>query len=139
AHGAERRQMRVSKLRGVRIHSGYHDYAIRTGGLEIFPRIRFGREPVPPPGGRLGSGLPELDALIGGGIPRGTSVLIAGAPGTGKSVLTTQYAIAAAARGEQAAIFMFDERVRTFLERAAALDMSVAEHVEAGRLVLRRL
>ncbi|MHB0948300.1 MAG: ATPase domain-containing protein [Gemmatimonadaceae bacterium] len=139
AHGAERRQLRVTKLRGVRFHAGYHDFMIRTGGLEIFPRIRLGIVPPPPPSGILSSGSPELDALLGGGMPYGTSALVTGAPGTGKSVLSTQYAAAAAERGERVAIYLFDERAGTFLDRAAGLGMHLDAYLRAGSIVVTAL
>lgn len=135
-HGAERRQLRVGKLRAMRFHGGYHDFVIRTGGLQVFPRIRLGRAPAPAPAGVLRSGSEPLDTLIGGGVPFGTSLLLTGAPGTGKSVLAMQYAAAAAARGERAAIYMFDERVGTFLERAAGLGMDLDPHLASGRILL---
>jgi len=134
-HGAERRQLRVMKLRGVRFHAGYHDYVIRTGGLEVFPRIRLGAaQPAPLSTHELSSGSRELDALAGGGIPSGTSVLITGAPGTGKSVLATQYAAAAAAAGQRVAVYLFDERLGTFRARAKALDLPIEEPIRAGTL-----
>ncbi len=137
SHGAERRQLRVSKLRGVRFHAGYHDFVIRTGGVDVFPRIRLGvTAPAPMPVVVHSTGSAEMDALLGGGILRGSSVLVTGAPGTGKSVLTTQCAVAAAERGERVAVYLFDERVGTFLERAAGLGMSVEKHVEEGRILL---
>jgi circadian clock protein KaiC len=138
-HGAERRHLRVTKLRGVRFHAGYHDFVIRTGGLDVFPRIRLGTLPPPHEPGMVWSGSPELDALVGGGIPHGTSVLITGAPGTGKSVLTTQYAAAAAARGERVALYLFDERIGTFLERAAGLGIDLDAHLRDGRIQLTQL
>ena len=140
AHGAERRQLRVTKLRGVRFHAGYHDFVIRTGGLTVFPRIRLGLAAPPAPPLALNStGSPRLDALLGGGLVRGASVLVTGAPGTGKSVLTTQCAVAAAERGERVAVYLFDERVGTFLERAAGLGMPVERHLAEGRIMLTPL
>jgi circadian clock protein KaiC len=139
AHGAERRRLRMMKLRGVRYHAGYHDFVIRSGGLDVFPRIRLGVEPPTSAPGRLLSNSPELDTLVGGGIPYGTGVLLTGAPGTGKSVLASQYAVAAAARGERVAMFLFDERISTFLDRSAGLELGVPEHVETGRIILTQL
>lgn len=139
AHGAERRQLRVTKLRGVQFHAGYHDFVIRTGGLVVFPRIRFGTTESAVTPGLLQSGSPELDALVGGGVPHGTSVLITGAPGTGKSVLSTQYAAAAARRGEPVAIYLFDERIGTFLERARGLGMELEDDLRSGRIELTQL
>jgi circadian clock protein KaiC len=138
-HGAERRQLRIAKLRGVRFHAGYHDFAIRRGGIELFPRIRLGLDHPTPGAGVIPSGSVQLDRLLGGGIQVGTSALLTGAPGTGKSVLATQYAAAAAARGERVAMYLFDERVATFLERAQGLKMNLRPHVDSGHLVLNRL
>jgi len=139
AHGAERRQLRVTKLRGVRFHAGYHDYVIRTGGLEVFPRIRIGRPGRTVPRAELCSGSPELDALVGGGIPAGTSVLLTGAPGTGKSVLSTQYIVAAAAAGQRVAAYLFDERLGTFRQRAAALGLPLEDALASGNVQLTPL
>jgi circadian clock protein KaiC len=139
SHGAERRQLRVTKLRGVRFHAGYHDFVIRTGGLEVFPRIRLGSTPAIATPGVLASGSPEFDAMVGGGVSFGTSVLLTGAPGTGKSVLATQYAAAATERGERVAVYLFDERMATFHGRAAGLGMQLDAQIRAGRLILTRL
>ena len=136
AHGAERRQLRVLKLRGVRFHAGYHDFAIRTGGLDVFPRIRLGVPAEPATPVTLSSGSAQLDALMGGGILSGTSLLLTGAPGTGKSILATEFAIAAAGRGEGVEVYLFDEREGTFRTRAAGLGMDLDAHLESRRLVL---
>lgn len=138
-HGAERRQLRITKLRGVRFHSGYHDFVIRTGGLEVFPRIRLGISTSPVERGVLVSGASELDALVGGGLAQGASVLVTGAPGTGKSVLASQYARAAANRGVRVAIYLFDERLGTFMDRATGLGMDLHEPVRRGSLTITGL
>ncbi len=136
SHGAERRRLRVTKVRGVQFHGGYHDLAIRTGGLEVFPRIRLGEAPPLPAPGVESTGSPALDALLGGGLVHGSSVLVAGAPGTGKSVLATQVAQAVAERGGRVAVYLFDERLGSFLERAAGLGIAIERHVADGRIVL---
>src|SRR5262245_6173037 len=116
-YGSERRRLIVLKYRGVEFRGGYHDYVIRKGGLAVFPRL-VAREHRPPPREeRLASGVGEIDALMGGGIERGTSTLIVGAAGTGKSSLSAQFVAAAAARGESAAMFIFDENIQTLLTR----------------------
>jgi circadian clock protein KaiC len=138
-HGAERRQIRVPKLRGVRFHSGYHDLVIRTGGLQVFPRIKLGMQPSTGEQGMTESGSAQLDKLLGGGLVRGASVLLMGAPGTGKSVLSSQYAVAAAARGERVAIYLFDERLHTFLERARGLGMDIPRYIESGHMAITSL
>ncbi len=139
-HGAVRRQLRVTKLRGVPFHTGNHDFVIRPGGLQVFPRIRLGNGGAPPSGqDRFSSGSEEIDALLGGGLSRGASALLMGAPGTGKSILGTQFALAAAERGERAALYVFDERPETFLARARGLGMEVDEQVASGRVHLTGL
>ena len=138
-YGAERRRLQIRKLRGARYRGGYHDFRIRTGGIRVFPRIlrnepreEIGRKP-------LASGCVELDALLGGGLDHGTSMLITGPAGTGKSVIATQYAATAAARGERVLMYLFDERVTTFHMRAKALGMSLGEAVRDGRLTIRQV
>jgi circadian clock protein KaiC len=91
-YGAERRRLRVVKFRGVKFRGGFHDYIIRRGGLVVFPRLVASEHRTAPPMEKLPSGLPELDALLGGGIERGTSTLLVGAAGTGKSSLAVQFA-----------------------------------------------
>jgi circadian clock protein KaiC len=125
-YGAERRRLQVRKLRGKRFHGGYHDFRILTGGLRIFPRLETGKPLDRLEEDNLESGSPELDALLGGGIQRGTSVLISGAAGTGKSVLSSQFASAAIQRGENVQFYLFDERLATFNRRASALGMRFA-------------
>ena len=138
-YGAERRRLQVAKLRGLQFRGGYHDFRIRTGGLDVFPRILSEGRPQQTLGEELPSGSPELDDLIGGGLPVGTSTLITGAAGTGKSVLATQYARAAVASGSRVRYYLFDERVPTFLHRAEKLGMHVADAVADGRLTLRQI
>lgn len=139
AHGAERRQIRVPKLRGVNFHSGYHDFVIRTGGLEVFPRIRLDTDPGSGASGWVSSGSPRLDNLLGGGLVRGTSALLTGAPGTGKSILASQYAFAAAERDERVAIYLFDERLHTFIDRSNGLGIDIARHIDSGRISVTSL
>jgi len=136
-YGAERRRLQVMKLRGCRFLGGYHDFRIRTGGLAVYPRLqRQAAQATTPVSHSLHSGSPELDALLGGGLPSGTSVLVTGPAGTGKSVLATQYACAAATRGEKVRFYLFDERLGTFGMRAQGLGMDVRELVADGRLTL---
>ena len=135
-YGSERRRIQVMKLRGARFAGGYHDFRIRTGGIEVYPRIQRGASTPRSSTSPLESGSRELDALIGGGLERATSTLITGAAGTGKSVLAMQFALAAAARGEHARVFMFDERVSTAMIRAEGLGLDIRTPVEDGRLVL---
>jgi circadian clock protein KaiC len=136
-YGRTRRRLSIEKLRGASFREGYHDFRIETGRLAVFPRLVSGEhrgrvvmEPLP-------SGVPELDALLGGGPDRGTSTLFMGPAGVGKSTLTAQYCVAAAARGERSAMFIFDESIDSVLARAASLRLPLREHVDAGRIVLR--
>ena len=138
-YGAERRRVRVLKLREMQFRGGYHDMSIRRTGLVVFPRLvaaehhrAFDRELVP-------SGLPQLDALLGGGLERGTSGLLVGPSGAGKSAIATQYAVAAARRGERAAIFSFDEGLGTLHERARGLGSPLEEHLQSGMLSVQQV
>jgi len=138
-YGSERRRLQVAKLRGLRFRGGYHDFRIGTGGLAVFPRLRVAAlvDAGDPPLVRSGSA--EMDQLLGGGLQAGTSLLITGPAGTGKSTLATQYACAAVTRGERVRFFMFDERLSTFRQRGAGLGLDVATPVADGRLCLQQL
>lgn len=138
-YGAERRRLRVVKYRGVRFRGGYHDYVIKKGGIEVFPRLvaaehrqRARREKLP-------SEIAELDSLLGGGIEEGTSTLIVGAAGTGKSSLAAQFATAAARRGQHATMFVFDEHADTLLSRCDDLGMDLSAHVDAARVSVQQV
>src|SRR4029077_2193734 len=120
-YGPLRRRLQVCKLRGRSFHEGYHDYRIRRGGVHVYPRLVASAHAEAAERGEVGSDLPELDALLGGGLARRTSTLVVGPPGAGRSALTTQYALAAARRGERTFMFLFDELVGTFIERSASL------------------
>ena len=138
-YGAERRRLQVTKLRGLRFLGGYHDFRIRTGGLVVYPRIATGepnREPNPR---QLESGSAPLDQLLGGGLLEGSSILLMGPAGTGKSVLATQYACAAAARGDRVRFYLFDERIYSFLLRSRMLGMDVDTSVANGTLALEQI
>lgn len=138
-YGAERRRLRVSKLRGVKYRGGYHDFNISTGGLVVFPRLVASEHRTPFLPRQIPSGLPNIDALLGGGIDRGTSTLIMGPAGSGKSALSVQYAVAAANRGENAEIFIFDESRGTLFTRTAAMQMPLEVHVQSGHIGLHQI
>jgi len=138
-YGADRRRLRVRKYRGVSFRGGYHDYAIRTGGLEVYPRLVAAEHRVSSPRAKLQSGIVEIDALLGGGIEQGTSTLIVGAAGTGKSTLAAQFAAAAAARDEKSALYIFDESPLTLVTRAAELNINLSSGVENGSVVIRQV
>ena len=112
-YGAERRRLRVLKFRGTQYRGGYHDFCIQPGGLVVFPRLVAAEHHEPFPASAIKSGVAALDALLGGGPDRGTSTLLIGPAGSGKSTIAMQYAVAAAERGEHAVIFAFDESIAT--------------------------
>jgi circadian clock protein KaiC len=139
SYGAERRRLRVIKYRGQQFRGGYHDLVLETGGMRVFPRLvsaehrtSFKREAVP-------SGNEKLDALLGGGIERGSSTLVLGPAGTGKSLLMLTFAVAAIERGEQAAMFVFDEELGLLFERAMGVGFDLRPMVENGRLVIEQI
>jgi circadian clock protein KaiC len=138
-YGAERRRLQVTKLRGVRYRGGYHDFRIRTGGIEVFQRIRTKASSARVDRGTVPSGNPQLEALLGGGLTCGTSTLVTGAAGTGKTVMCVQYMQAALDRGEKVSAFMFDERLSTFRLRAEALGFEIDAPVKEGRLRLHQI
>lgn len=138
-YGAERRRLRIVKLRGLRYRGGYHDFVIRTGGLDVFPRLVAAEHHEPFRQEAVSSGVAELDALLGGGPARGTSLLLMGPSGCGKSAVAAQFALGAAERGERAAVFAFDESVAMYLARAESLGMGLRPHVEAGRVRVQQV
>jgi circadian clock protein KaiC len=133
-YGAERRRLRILKLRGQAYRGGYHDFTIRRGGLDVFPRLIAAEHVRAHEWGLLKSGNAALDDLMGGGLQLGTAVVLLGPAGSGKSTTALQYSRSAAARGERAAVFTFDERLETILERTAGLGMDISEDVRAGRI-----
>jgi circadian clock protein KaiC len=133
-YGAERRRMRVVKYRGTQFRGGYHDYLIRKGGLVVFPRLIAAESRQATGGRKLPSSLPELDALLGGGLEEGTSTLIVGGAGTGKSTIAAQFCVAAASRGEKSIIFMFDESPNTLFTRCKGLNVPIHNCVADGMI-----
>jgi circadian clock protein KaiC len=136
-YGPARRRLCVPKLRGQTYQGGYHDFRLRTGGLEIFPSLRLTDPPPPPDHALISTGLDPLDALLGGGLNRGTSTAVLGPPGSGKSTLISQLALTAANRGERIAVFLFDEAVETF--RLRARGQGIELDAFADRLHLQRV
>ena len=137
--GAERRRLQVTKLRGLRFWGGYHDFRIRTGGIVVYPRIASGESTREPEVRHVGSGSPALDALLGGGLQEGSSMLIMGPAGTGKSVLATQFACAATGRNERVRMYLFDERMNSFLLRSDGLGMKVQRWLRDGTLSVEQI
>jgi circadian clock protein KaiC len=137
--GGDRRRLRVAKLRGAPFRSGYHDFEIIKGGLAVYPRLVASEHHEDFERTALSSGLTELDALLGGGPARGTSTILMGPAGTGKSSIAALYATAAAARGDRVAMFVFDEQRELLIRRADALGMAMSKHVASGRISIRQI
>lgn len=138
-YGPTRRRLHVTKMRGMPYLEGYHDFRILTGGLQVFPRVEVNGQSTQNNWQVLSSGNHELDTLLGGGLEVGTSCLLVGQSGTGKSTLTTVYAYAAAQRGERSSIFLFDEHLNTFYKRAEGQGMDLAPLVADGRMDIRQI
>lgn len=134
--GPTRRRLAVQKLRGQKYRAGYHDFLVTTGGLDVFPRLVASEHRRTYDLTPVRSGIQALDKLLGGGVDPGTSTLITGAAGTGKSSLALQYGVAAAAGGRRCAYYTFDESRRTIGSRTRALGMDVEDLVGDGRLLL---
>jgi circadian clock protein KaiC len=137
AFGPPRRRLSVTKFRGRDFRGGYHDYAIRRGGLEVYPRLVAAEHRGASSRERLPSGLVGLDKLIGGGLERGTSTLIQGAAGTGKSTVSALFCARAAERGEHSALFIFDESPNTLFSRLEGLNIPLKKHVDAGLVTVQ--
>lgn len=138
-YGAERRRLRVIKMRGIQFRGGYHDFSIRKGGLQIYPRLIAAEHHSPYVGEVTSSGNPAMDRMLGGGLERGTNALLIGAAGVGKSSLALSYVVAACERGEQVAFFIFDENVGTLLARGRALGLDIEPWIERGLLHLQQV
>lgn len=138
-YGPTRRQIEVLKMRGRAFRDGRHDFRIVRGGLSVFPRLVASEHRAQIAQRAVFSGLPTLDTLLGGGLASGTSTLVLGAAGTGKSSLASQYACTAAERGERTAMFLFDESIETLLTRSASLGIGLASHRDAGLVHIRQI
>jgi circadian clock protein KaiC len=138
-YGAQRRRLRVLKMRGIEFRGGYHDFTIEKGGLAIYPRLVAAEHHTPFPSEPTPSGNSELDKMLGGGLERGTNALLIGAAGVGKSSLALTYAIAATQRNERAAFFAFDEGRGTLEARARTLGMSLEPAVKQGLLRIQQI
>jgi circadian clock protein KaiC len=138
-YGAARRRLQLVKVRGLNFRDGYHDFNIRTGGIVVYPRLVAAEHRRIVELERLPSGLKPLDQMLGGGVDRGTSTLIMGPAGSGKSALSTQYAISAAERGERAAIFMFEESLSSFFNRSVSLGMPLEKYVDQGSIIIKQV
>ena len=138
-YGAERRRLRVLKYRGQRFRGGYHDMTITTGGINVFPRLiaseyrtKFARQPIP-------TGIAAFDRLMGGGVDAGSSTLVIGPAGTGKSLIAITFAMAAMQRGEKAALFIFDEELGLLFDRMAGMHVDLEGARDRGQLRIEQI
>jgi circadian clock protein KaiC len=138
-YGAERRRMRILKYRGTHYRGGYHDMTIATGGVNVFPRLvagehrtKFARSAIP-------TGIKPFDDLLGGGIDAGSSTLVIGPAGTGKSLIAITFALAAVRRGEKAALFIFDEELGLLFDRMVGLGIDLEGARDRGELLIQQI
>lgn len=137
-YGGERRRLRVIKMRGVQIRGGYHDLVIRSGGVTVFPRLVAADHPIVE-GGEYAKSNTELDALMNGGLDRGTTTLIMGPSGTGKSSVAISYLYSALERGEAGYLMVFDETLRVVKERSTGMGMPLEPFIRSGLLKLDQI
>jgi circadian clock protein KaiC len=138
-YGVERRRLRIVKFRGRPVVGGLHDYNLVKGGLSVHPRLVAATSRGIKDREQLGTGLPQMDMLLGGGLEEGTSTLVVGPPGTGKSSLAAQFVSAANARGETAAIFLFEESTSNMLHRADGLNLPLRSSMQEGLLTVQQI
>jgi circadian clock protein KaiC len=135
-YGAERRRLRVLKYRGQKYRGGYHDFTISTGGVKVFPRLVAAEHRSSFQRKQLSTGIKEFDGLLGGGVDSGSSTLILGPAGTGKSLIAITFALAAITRGEKAALFVFDEELGLLFDRMKGIGIDLETMREGGQLLI---
>jgi circadian clock protein KaiC len=138
-YGNTRRSLEVVKMRGVGFRGGRHDFTIDRGGLTVFPRLSAAQHLVSSEEGVIASGVAGIDALVGGGLERGSATMVMGPAGVGKSSLALQFAVSAASSGERVAFFIFEEHRTVFLKRAASLGFDVQPFIEAGHMIVQQI
>lgn len=137
--GNERRRLHIIKMRGIKFSGGYHDFVLETGGMSLFPRLVASSHPNRFDDTIVSTGLPEFDALLGGGLVRGTNTLLNGPSGVGKTTTAIGCVLSALQRGERAAYYLFDEGKDTLLSRSRSLGMDISPYLEDGSLVLYQI
>lgn len=136
AYGAERRRIRVLKYRGQRYRGGFHDFTITTGGVNVFPRLVAAEHMTKFVRKRLSTSIDEFDLLLGGGVETGSSTLVLGPAGTGKSLIVMKFVMAAVARGEKAALFIFDEELRLLFDRMRSMGIDLEGARDRGDIIV---
>ncbi|MHB2267339.1 ATPase domain-containing protein [Aliihoeflea sp. PC F10.4] len=138
-YGSERRRARITKYRGTAYRGGYHDMKIVTGGVEVYPRLIALEHRTDFDRRTMSSGVAQLDALLGGGIEQGTSALVLGPAGAGKSLIAIQFIMSAIARGEKAAMFLFDEELGLLFDRMKSMGFDLPAEIDRGMLHIEQL
>ncbi len=138
-YGIKRRRLEVKKLRGSWFREGFHDYCIQHGGVEVYPRLVAAEHISTNEPTQLKSGIDALDTLLGGGLDNGTSTLLLGPAGCGKSTIAIRYALSEVERGGTAVLFSFDETMATLVLRAKGLGMDIAKYIESEKLFIRQV
>lgn len=133
-YGSERRRLRVVKMRGVKYRGGFHDFAIETGGVAVFPRLIAADHHQAFSDALVSTGVPELDQMLGGGVAAGTNTLLNGPSGVGKTTTAVRCGLTAIERGDKAAYFLFDEGIPTMLTRTRAMGMDLQPHIDSGAM-----
>jgi circadian clock protein KaiC len=138
-YGGERRRLRVAKCRGQSFRNGYHDFTVATGGVRVFPRLVAAEHRTAFTGSSVSSGVAQLDRLLGGGVPAGSSTLVIGPAGTGKSLLVLRYVAEAVGRGERAAMFVFDEELGMLFARTKGLGIDLEAMIRDDMLHIEQM
>jgi circadian clock protein KaiC len=138
-YGPGRRRLRVIKMRGIRFRGGEHDFSLDTGGLSVFPRLVAAEHRQHQAERMVGTGTAEFDAILGGGLARGSNTLFSGPSGVGKTTTAIACVRAALLRGEKAVYYLFDEGLGTLMIRSRALGLDVAGFLESGQLEIKTL
>jgi circadian clock protein KaiC len=138
-YGTERRRLRVMKYRGQPFRGGYHDFTIKTGGVQVYPRLVAAEYRARKKSTVLTSGITAFDNLLGGGIESGSSTLVIGPAGTGKSLMVLTMAVAAVKRGERAALFIFDEELGLLFTRARGMGIDLEALRDSGNLFIEQV
>jgi len=138
-YGGNRRRLRIAKMRGIKFREGYHDFTLDTGGINVYPRLVAAEHHADFDSQVRSTGTPRLDTLLGGGLIPGTSALMIGPSGVGKTTTVVSCLLAALERGERCIYYLFDETLNTLLLRSANLGMNLTPHIEAGLLTVRQI
>jgi circadian clock protein KaiC len=137
--GAERRSLRVVKMRGLKFEGGWHDFVVDTGVVQVFPRLIAARHHKAFDAPLASTGVPRLDSMLGGGLAAGTNMLLLGPSGAGKTTTAVRCMLSALERGESADYYLFDEGVATLLTRSGNLGMALDGYIQSGRLVVHQI